>query len=198
MKSHILHKNLILLCLVNILLIFNGCKTNKIDNNKTSATDLSTLESLSEADKYYIEIDVAYPFMTRATAQATNYLMRNTGNNANRIDVSGDGDFIRIENDSVKGYLPFFGERRLNAGSFGGTDVSIQFEEPLTDLTKVINTNKGKLELEFTARQKGDANERYQIKLDIFPNKKVSVDVRPSAKTLMRYDGRLTEPSVDK
>ena len=196
MKKYILHRSIILLYLAFILTLFTACKTSKVDN-KISAKDLVTLESLSEKNDYYIEINVAYPFMTLATSQTTNFLMRNTGNTANRIEVSGDGNFIEIKNDSVKGYLPFFGERRLNAGSYGGTDTSIQFEEPLNDLSKVINTSKGKLELEFTARQKGDANERYQITLDIFPNKKVTVDIRPIAKTLMRYDGQLTESSID-
>jgi hypothetical protein len=187
-----------LLSLVGILTLFTACKTSKVDN-KISVEDLATLESLEEKNDYYIEINVAYPFMTLATSQTANFLLRNTGGNtANRIEVRGDGNFIEIKNDSVKGYLPFFGERRLNAGAYGGTDTSIQFEEPLNDLSKAINTNKGKLELEFTARQQGDANERYQITLDIFPNKKVTVDIRPIAKTLMRYDGQLTEPSIDK
>jgi hypothetical protein len=193
MKTRILHKSFVSLYLIGILMLFSGCKTNKIDKNKTSASDLAILESLSNRSDYYIEIDVAYPFMTLATMQATNILMRNTGNTANRIEVSGDGNYLKIENDSIKGYLPFFGERRLNAGAYSGTDVSIQLEEPLRDLSKEIDTIKGKLKLEFTARQKNDANEKYQIKVDIFPSKKVSVDIRPIARTLMRYDGTLTE-----
>lgn len=193
MKTFITPKNIVLLYAASILILLSGCKTNKIAKDKTSTKALATLDSLYARDNYLFEIDVAYPFMTAATSQVTNSLMRNTGNTANRIDVSADNNYIKIENDSVTGYLPFFGERRLNSGTYGSSDVSIQFEEPIKNLTKEINANKGRLELEFRAKQKGNDNEKYEIKINIFPNKNISVDISPLFRTFMRYDGELSE-----
>lgn len=39
--------------------------------------------------------------------------MKYTGNSAGRIDLTGNGDFIKIVGDSVKGRLAYFGEVRI-------------------------------------------------------------------------------------
>ena len=122
-------------------------------------------------------------------------MFRNTGNNANRVDVRGDGNFIEIKNDTVKGYLSFYGERRQNSGEYGRSS-AIQFEEPLEDLSKKIDKDKGKLELEFSANQKGTDNEKYDLSIDIYPNKNVSVFITPVYKTFMRYSGILESVDV--
>ena len=192
-----LHKKLFLAYFVGVFCLFYSCKTNQIAKNETKAKDLATLDTLYNRDNYRVAIEVLYPFNTVATTQVFNTLLRNTGNNASRIDVRGDGNFIEIQNDSVKGYLSFFGERRLNAGNYGSNNNAIQFEEPLKDLSKKINTDKNNLELEFTASQKGTDNENYQVNLKIFPNKYVSVNITPVYKTFIRYSGTLEPVNSD-
>ncbi|WP_445159204.1 DUF4251 domain-containing protein [Mesohalobacter salilacus] len=182
-----------LLYFIGLLSLLGSCKTNQIAKAEAKADDLEVLDSLYAKKEYHIKINVAYPFTSTATTQVANALLRNTGDNINRIDVRGDGNFIKIQNDSISGYLPFFGESRTSSGTYGGTDLAIQFEEPLKDLTKKINSDKGKLELEFTANQKGNRNEKYDVSLNIYPNKNVMVNIRPVHKTVMRYDGQLTE-----
>lgn len=193
MKKSTAYKGLSFLFFVSVVSLICSCKSNKIAKSEAKANDLKILDTLYTQNNYHIDINVAYPFSTSATSQVANELLRNTGNNANRINVRGDGNYVEIQNDSVRGYLPFFGERRLNAGTYGGTDLAIQFEEPLKDLTKHINTSKSKLELKFTANQKGSDNENYRINLNIYPNKHVSVNITPVYRTFMRYDGRLED-----
>ncbi|MGX1022984.1 hypothetical protein ACSSV5_000126 [Psychroflexus sp. MBR-150] len=197
MNRIITHKALNLLYLISILSLFWSCKTNQIAKAEAKANDLKILDSLYAKKDYHIKINVAYPFASVATTKVANELLRNTGNSANRIDVSGDGNFIKIQNDTVSGYLPFFGESRTSSGSYGGTDLAIQFEEPLKDLKKQINTEKPKLKLEFTTEQKRNNNEKYDVSIDIYPNKNVRVNIRPVHKTVMQYDGRLDEFSKD-
>lgn len=197
MRKIITHKKLFILYILGVFCSFYSCKTNQIAKNETKAKNLATLDSLYNKYNYRVAIEVAYPFNTIATTQVFNTLLRNTGNNANRIDVRGDGNFIEIQNDSVKGYLSFFGERRLNAGNYGSNNNAIQFEEPLKDLTKEINTDKNNLELEFSANQRGTDNENYQVSLKIFPNKYVSVNITPVYKTFIRYSGTLEPMDSD-
>lgn len=188
-----IHKGLRVVCIIALLGLFWSCKSSKIDKTEAKAQDMAALQTLLEQDNYYVNIEVAYPFVTAATQRVANaLLLRNTGNNANRIDVRGDGNFIKIQNDSISGYLPFFGERRNNSGAYGGRNSAIQFKEALEDLGKQINSEKGKLELKFTVDQT-EGTEHYQILMDIFPNKKVSVNITPTYKTNMRYSGKLTE-----
>ena len=197
MNKIVTYKSLSLLLLTAVLTLFWGCKVNKFDKNETEAKDLAVLKTILAEKNYRIAIEVAYPFVSAATTQVSNVLLRNTGNTANRIDLRGDGNFIEIKNDTLTGYLPFFGEQRLNAGEYGGKDLSIQFEEPLQDLKKKIDSDKGVLELAFTAKQKGNSNERYDIDVKIYSNKNVSVYITPVYRTFMRYSGRL-EPINDK
>jgi len=198
MKMNIIYRCEALLGLGLLLSSFLwSCKTNTIAKNEAYARDMAVVDSLYAQTDYKIAIEAIYPFNTAATTQVANALLWGTGDNANRIDVRGDGNFIKIENDSVKAYLPFFGERRLNAGSLGGTNTSIQFNEPLEDLAKQINTKKKKLKLEFRANQKGNDNDRYEITIEIYSNTHVSVNITPVYRTFIRYDGRLEQFNKD-
>ncbi|NBC58078.1 MAG: DUF4251 domain-containing protein [Bacteroidetes bacterium] len=175
-----------------------SCKTNSIAKSEAKAKDLAVIENLYAQNDYRVEIEVVYPFTSVATTQVSNMLLRNTGDTANRIDVRGDGNFIEIKNDTVRAYLPFFGEQRLNASDYGETGRSIQIEESLRDFNKQVNTKKGKLELEFTAKQKGNQSERYEISLDIYSNKTVNVNITPVYKTFIRYSGSLVSISDER
>jgi hypothetical protein len=190
MNKTITYRGLILLCFAGVLSLFLSCKTNKITNEER-VQNLAILDSLYGQDEFNIDIEVVYPFNTAATTQVASVLLRGTGDNANRIDVRGDGNYLKIQNDSIKAYLPFFGESRLSAGDYGGRNISIQIEQPLTDISKQINTEKGKLELEFRADQKGNDNDKYDIRIEIYPNQYVKVNITPVYRTFMQYDGVL-------
>lgn len=188
-------KNTLILLFLCVTFL-QSCKTNSLVKSEVRAQNKIVLDSLRNLNNYKVEVDVMYPFNTMATTQVANALLWNTGDNANRIDVQGEGNFLKIENDTLTGYLPFIGERRLSAGPYGGTDLAIQFEEKLENLQKTVNEDQGRLELLFKAKQKGSDNEVYNIRLDIYPNKKVAIDVTPVYRTFIKYNGRLVD--VDK
>jgi hypothetical protein len=182
-----------LAAVILIFTLFASCKTSSVSKSEGKAKNLTILEDLRSQDDYFIDIEVIYPLNSVTTTQVANTLLANTGNNANRIDVRGDGNFIELKNDSVKAYLPFFGESRISGGGFGGQNIAIEIDEPLKDLKKNINTKKDKLELEFKATQNKGDKDKYQIKIELFANKKASVDITPVYRTFIRYDGVLTE-----
>lgn len=185
------NKILSLIFFTSASILLYSCKSTKISKSETQANSMVILDSLHAQSNYFIDINVAYPFTTAATTRVANSLFRFTGDNANRIDVRGDGNFIEIKDNTIKGYLSFFGESRTNAGAYGGNDATIQFEEPLQELTKQLNEKKARLDLEFTTNQKGNSSESYSIKLEIYPNKHVNVHVTPVYKTFIRYEGTL-------
>ncbi|EDP70870.1 hypothetical protein FBALC1_08923 [Flavobacteriales bacterium ALC-1] len=179
----------LLFCFVIATLLWN-CKSSDINN--TNSTEIASLEALMNNSAYYIDIEVAFPFTTGATTQVLNaLLLRNTGNNAGRIDVRGDDNFITITTDSVSGNLSFFGERRLSGGRYSGSDGSIHFEGFPEDFKKTVNKSKRKLEIDFKTQQKEQSSEGLDVNIEVFPNKKVVVKVTSTFRTFMHYSGVL-------
>ncbi|WP_299113682.1 DUF4251 domain-containing protein [uncultured Winogradskyella sp.] len=191
MNRKALYNRLKLVFCVGVLGLMWTCKSAKAVERK--ANELKTLEQLSEQNNYRIDVQVAFPFNTQATTQVLNALLiQNTGNTPNRIDVGGNGNYIEIRKDSIKGNLPFFGERRINAGSYGATEGGITFNDKLEDFTKLVNADKGKLILKFKTQQKNGGTDNYDVVIEIFPNKNSIISVTPTYKTYMRYSGLLT------
>lgn len=184
-------KIILLVFIIPTLSIPSGCGASAELDPKVAAKNEKIIDSLYQLNNYRIEIDVVYPFNTLATTQVANDLLWNTGNNANRIDVRADGNFIQIRNDSLTGYLPFFGERRLNGGDLSGRNTAIQFEDTLSYLNKTINKKKKRLELNFKAEQANGGNDKYDLKIYIYPNRNALVDISPVYRTFIKYDGRL-------
>jgi len=187
--SHLFKLSIVVL----VLSFFTSCKTNSIAKSELKAKNKVVLDSLYALDDYRVDVEVIYPFNSASTTQVSNRLLQNTGNNASRIDVRGDGNFIELKNDTITAYLPFFGESRISGGGVGGQSIAIEIEEPLKDLKKTINPKKETLELEFKATQKEGDKDKYQIKIEIFANYKASVNVSPVYRTFIRYDGKLAE-----
>jgi len=197
MIRKLIFKRLRILYCIGMLCILCNCKSSKVTEEQKYTADINYLEMLMEKETYYLDIEVAFPFNTAATQQVANALfLSRTGNSANRVDISGDGHFIEIQTDSVKGDLPFFGERRLNAGNYGGTNSGIAFNGIKKNYQKTINKEKRKIEIKFKTNQNGEPSESYDVSLEIFPNKSAVVNITPNFKTFMRYTGTL-KPEKD-
>ncbi|RED45294.1 uncharacterized protein DUF4251 [Winogradskyella eximia] len=191
MTKKVIYKRLRLLCCLSVLITLWNCKSKDITASEKYADNLTTLKILQEKEIYNIEIDVAYPFVKAATQQVANTLfLSRTGNTANRIDVRGDGYFINIVKDSVKGDLSFMGERRLSGGTYG-MNRGIAFEGVPKNLEKSIDKKNNKLEIKFSINQNGEPSEKYDVRLLIFPNNKAEVEITSTFKTFMRYSGTL-------
>ncbi|WP_400078807.1 DUF4251 domain-containing protein [Winogradskyella sp. R77965] len=198
MIQNLFHRKLGLIFCIGMLGVLWNCKSNEIAAEKKYTSEISTLETFMEEGAYYVDVEEAFPFNSVATTQVLNsLLLQQTGNNAARIDVSGDGSFIEIQNDSVKGHLPFFGERRLSGGSYGGRGGSIRFEGISKDYEKAINKNKRKLEINFKTNQNEESTESYNVSLEIYPSERVNITIVSAFKTIMRYSGRLKPVNVE-
>ncbi|WP_407557488.1 DUF4251 domain-containing protein [Winogradskyella sp. 4-2091] len=191
-KAIVKKSNLIIFFVV--LTTMWSCKSSNVDDAEKPSDAINTLQMLLEREEYYIDIDVVYPFNTAATQRVANALfLSQTGNNASRIDVTGDGHFIEINTDSVSGNLSFFGERRLSAGNYGGRNSGIVFNGIPEKYVKTINESKKRLDIEFEIKQIDEPSETYNVKLELFPNSKVAVNITSTYKTFIKYSGRLRE-----
>lgn len=147
------------------------------------------LKSIVEAKNFAFSAETLYPMLSNAMLQVNNTLMRNTGNSAGRIDINGNGDFINIKGDSIQGNLAYYGEVRI-VSSLNPRDSGIQFNGVPSTYEVTENDLKQRIRIKFKINSN---TERYEIALDLFPNKRASVFINCINRTPIKYDGKLVE-----
>ena len=91
---------------------------------------------------------------------------------------------LEIRGDSLISYLPYFG--RAYSIPYGGGKGLI-FDAPITNYRCVINTKKTAL-ITFESRNDEDV---YQFQVDIFPSGSATIDVVPTKRQSISYQGDL-------
>lgn len=105
-----------------------------------------------------------------------------------RIDLIGNPNYIRIKNDSVFAYLPFFGER-FSGGGYDGSG-AIEVGASLKNYKVKFNDKKQRIEIEFSA---SNGTESFDFNLTVFGSKNGNVYVSSSQRSSMNYDGSYSE-----
>ena len=161
-----------------------GCSsTQSAADIAIKAEQFEAMKALVATKSFTIDVKTAHPLQTQAVTQITNALLRNTGNNAGRIDVTGN--FIEVMGDSVQAGLSYFGEVRI-ANSLDPNDAGINFEgEPLSYEVS-DNEKKQTVTVEFDVRGK---TEPFMVIIQLFPNKRAAIFVNSPYRNSIRYDG---------
>lgn len=176
-----------------LLLLFTACKSaeTKLKTEDTQQA-LAELETILNQKKYRIDIHTIMPFNTMATTQVLNALLvPRTGNSANRIDVSGDGNFIEIQDSIASSYLPFFGEIQMSTSIIGGTDSAIQFKSLFEDYSVEPYKNEDAFVVKFKANQENQNMESFNVRMIVFLNKGADITLLSSHRNFIRYQGDL-------
>lgn len=179
MKSFLTYTSLIVIT----LFLASGCKSAA---TAMDPQEKASIKELLESRSYRIDVTTVYPQNTATTNRVVNDLMIRTGNSSNRIDVTGDGHFISIDDAIGTANLPFFGERRLGS-DYGGNDSGISFDNTIRNYS--ITDDKNAFKVKFQVR---GTNDQYNITLTVFGNKSVTVFVSSADKTNMQYDGDIS------
>ena len=172
-----------------VLVMITACGVKK-SGTPAEFADLTSL--MNNGETIRIEMNAAYPLNTFASQQVINQIMRNTGDTANRIDLTGDGAFLEFSADTVSADLPFFGERRQGGGYNNSQDSGIFFEQAPEDYQFAANESDLQYDVDFEANNK---TENFDVNVVVFANGSATVYVRSSARTVIRYDGRVVSNS---
>ncbi|MGB5500058.1 MAG: DUF4251 domain-containing protein [Maribacter sp.] len=183
-------KQLKTLALLGMVLgLFWSCSsTQSAADIALKSRQFEELKELIASKSYMIEVRTAYPMQTYAVTRITNALMRNTGNNAARIDVTGN--FIEVNGDSVNGGLSYYGEVRI-ANTLDPRDSGIIFKGETLSYEVFENDKKQILSVEFDI--KGNSMELFSAIMQLYPNKRVSIIINSPNRNSIRYDGKLIE-----
>jgi len=179
---------------VLFLCFFSSCKSVDTVNNAKEEAQFEQLVQWVKQQSYQININAIYPFNSNATTQVINALLLPTGNSAARIDVTGEGNYIKVFNNKVKANLAYFGERRIG-GNYGGTNSGIVFDEKTPEDYQIeINDKKKYVTVKFSAN---NVTENYSVTLRLFLNNNAYISINSSHLNQISYDGSIVNISEE-
>lgn len=131
-------------------------------SEKKAKIERAVKEAIDSKD-YKINVDRMQPMRGNSRALTSNYS-------------------LKIKNDSVFSYLPYFGV--AYSVPYGGGK-GLNFNEPISEY-KVEHLKKGKVRIDFEARSEED---NYKYSLTIFPNGSTSIHVLPTNRQSISFTG---------
>ncbi|MGE5944731.1 MAG: DUF4251 domain-containing protein [Flavobacteriales bacterium] len=178
--------------LIVIVLTVVSCGSG---STKYSETNRKTLDNMIESKSLEIISNRAQPLMTAAMQQLANAGLFVNGSTAGNIDLTTHTNYLRMKNDSVTAFLPFYGERQFGGGYNNAT--GIEFE----GIPKNLQIQKGKnssYEIRFDIRDKNLNTENYQVYIHLFPNLSSTMLIRSSNRSNIQFSGQVHELDSDK
>ncbi|WP_299010206.1 DUF4251 domain-containing protein [uncultured Tenacibaculum sp.] len=177
---------------ISIVFVLLSCASSK---NVTQA-EIDNLKALIESKTFEIESEWAEPQATFAMTQIANAGMLPSGSSAGNINLIGNANFFKMKNDTVAAYLPYFGERQAG-GSYGGTDIGIEFEGVPKDLV-VSEDKENSYKISFKIKDKNTTTESYNVIVRVYPSLSSTIYVNSTQKNSIRYRGKLLKNSEEK
>ncbi|MEP3371322.1 MAG: DUF4251 domain-containing protein [Maribacter dokdonensis] len=166
---------------VLICCIMFGCKSSK-----TLIDDAHPIHALISSKNFEFSAKSASPMATQSLTAIANSGLLPPGNSVSRIDLNGNGYFLKVFNDSVSANLPYYGERQFG-GTYGIAD-GVKFNGVPSDYEQIFSEDKQKYIINFQISNKTD---RYTITMHIFPNKSCLVNVNTTNRNTIQYNGNV-------
>lgn len=170
-------------CLFICFLLVVSCTTSK---STASPEDLKVLKSLVSSRQFQIESNWAFPQPSAALQQVLNSGLMPSLNSSGSINLVGNANYLKFSNDSISSYLPFYGERRMNAG-YGQNDGAIKLEGLIKNYMLTLEKD-GSYTISFDAKSD---SETYQVSLRLFPNLRTDMLLTGVYRAPIRYSGEV-------
>lgn len=148
--------------------------------------NLVKVTELLDSKHFSVEAQWAYPLTTGSLTQLANAGLLGNGNNASRINLQGNSNFLRIKNDSVHMYLPYYGERRVGGGY--NSNNGVEARNVMSNYEVKDHSKKNAKVITFNVSEK---TETYNIIITTFSNKSTNIVVNSNQRASIRYNGEL-------
>ncbi|WP_417360613.1 DUF4251 domain-containing protein [Galbibacter sp.] len=149
--------------------------------------DKVLVDSLIAKREFRIVNQWALPMMSSSMMKIASSGILGPGNSGQRIDLSGNGNFLEFKGDTVKAFLPYFGERHMGGG-YNTDGVGIHFDQVVETIQFDYKNAKDQHIIKFRAK---DGAETFELTLFVFSNKKSSLLVSSSQRDMIRYEGNI-------
>ncbi|MGO3156226.1 DUF4251 domain-containing protein [Mesonia sp.] len=182
MKKHFTYK---ILCVSLISIGVWSCSSISSVQKESNTKEISGWLGHKEV---HIDLKTAYPRSSSALQQLANNGLLAPGNTSNVINLSSSKSFIKIHQDSIQGYLPYYGTRHT-AGRLGENG-SIDFHDLPKNYNARLDPKTGTHHIAFEIPQK-KSSEFFQIQIQIYPTKNAQVLVNSSQRDGISYQGKV-------
>ncbi len=182
------------MCRLNVLtmkkciVILLGCTILSSCSSTTKAAkdpqSMARFTSFVNEKSFEFVALTAYPMATQSLNAIVNSGILPPGNTAGAIQLIGIPNFVKVQGDSVQGYLPFYGERQFGAGY--GSTTGIEFKGIPKDYQQTYNKAKERFEITFQIAEKSEV---YQIYMLLFYNNSAQVSVNSNQRNSIRFNG---------
>ena len=125
------------------------------------------------------------PLTTNSLNQISNAGLLPPGSVANRINLIGNANYLRIKGDSISAFLPYFGERQL-AGGYNNNNVGIQFNGIPKEYSVTKDEKKQQHNIRFNINNN---TENFQVYITVFPNMTATMNINSSHRFAISYSG---------
>jgi len=106
--------------------------------------------------------------------------------NANFINVQGEGNYLKVANDSINSYLPFFGVLHSSTGY--NNRGSIEINNNIENYKVYFNDSKKKISIKFRGKKN---SETFDMILEVFNSGSATLTLMGSYRSSIRYNGRV-------
>ena len=168
-RKRLLHKNNYFRLFIGIVLItLVSCGIGRNVSDRLEINDYRELEELVKTGEFGVEHEWALPLR------------------GSMVNLIGNPNYIRFENDSVSVYLPYYGVRHSGGGY--GSEGGIKFEGIPENFEVIEGEEDGKIIVEFEADQ---GSENLDFRLTLFDNGNATTSVTSSQRDAISYRGKL-------
>lgn len=109
-----------------------------------------------------------------------------TTSKGRRVNLISNPTYIKINNTTGDGYLPFFGTGYSGSAYNGG---GIEFKNELENYTVTLNDKKHEVTIKFNVKGK---NEKYDVIIRVFAGGNTSTTITSNNRSVMNYSGNTT------
>lgn len=143
------------------------------------------VDSLMQSKAFKVVNQWALPTMSSSMMKLASSGIMGPGNSGQRIELSGNANFLKFKGDSVHAFLPYFGVRQMGGG-YNTDGEGISFDQVAEDLEYKYDRIKERYLIKFKAN---NGAESFELTLYVFPNKKTTLLVSSSQRDMIRYEG---------
>lgn len=170
--------------------IMVSCGPSKSETEQAyNLRQYNEIKAIVQSQNYRFSATIAYPLQTNAVVEATDAIFKGTENIGSRIVLEEDNSYVNFTSDYVEGRLPYYGE--VQTGYYADSrTTAIEFNSAPQSIEIIENDKKSRVVVRFVVK---NGTEQFNVKMDVFTNRRAVVQVYGANRTTIRYEG-----SIDK